>query len=156
MKKALYSLIVLCGFVLCGCSNGKSSQNNVILSREFLNSNWERFDFVTNTISIDKETCFDLAMDISFTEQYPYKDFTMVFTVFDSEGTPYRSKEYKFKLKDLDGNWNSEKAGDCYTYSLPINNELWLTEPGAYTFQVEYRMPITPIVGVKTLKLYKK
>jgi hypothetical protein len=78
----------------------------------------------------------------------------LVFTVFTSDNTPYRSKGYKFRLKDSQGNWNSELVNGCYTFELPINKALQLTESGTYRFQIEQTMPVTPIVGVKELTLF--
>ena len=153
MKRALFFIVLICGVALCGCNNSKTSQKGVIMSRSFLDCLWERFDFVTADIEIDKETTFNLSMDISFTEVYRYQDFTMVFTVFDANDNPYRSKEYKFKLKDKDGNWNIEKKDDAYTFNFPINSELLLSDAGMYKFQIEYRMPITPLEGVKEVKI---
>lgn len=134
------------------CSNHKSADKQII-NRSFFNTAWERFDYVNNSIDIEKETTYDLAMDISFTDDYAYDYFSMVFTVFDSYGIPYRSKAYKFNLKDKEGNWKAEKKDDCYTFNLPINQALQITDPGTYRFQIENRMPITPLVGVRQLTL---
>ena len=65
------------------------------------------------------------------------------------------AKGYKFKLKDADDHWNCEKADGCYTFVLPINKALQITEAGQYTFQIENKMPITPLVGVKELTLLR-
>ena len=153
--KHIKLLSLVFGFLfLCSCNGGSTKTNRTILSRDFMDDIWERFDFVTNDIEIEKETTYDLSMSISFTEAYGHKDFSMVFSVFDTYGNPYRCKAYKFALKDTDGNWKSELIDGCYTFELPINNALTLTDPGKYTFQIESRMPITPLEGVRSLKLY--
>ena len=154
MKHIKFLSFVLGVFLLCSCNSGSTKTGCTILSREFMNDNWERFDFVTNDIEIEKETTYDLSMDICFTDAYRYNDFSMVFSVLDAYGNPYRCKAYKFSLKDADGNWNSELIDGCYTFKLPINNALTLTDPGKYTFHIESRMPITPLEGVRSLKLY--
>ena len=154
MKHIRFLSFVVFAIMLCSCGGNSTKKCNDILSRTFTDDTWERFDFVTNDIEIEKETTYDLSMDISFTETYRYNDFSMVFSVFDADGNPYRSKPYKFALKDSQGNWNSELVDGCYTFNLPINNALMLTDPGKYKFQIEYRMPITPIEGVRSLKLY--
>lgn len=154
MKHIKLLSFVLVILYLCSCNSSQKKAGDEILYRNFPNDIWERFDFVTNSIEIKEETTYNLSMDITFTEVYKYDEFTMVFTVFDSYGNPYRSKTYKFPLKNPDGNWNSELSDGCYTFNLPINNTLTLTDPGKYTFQIEYRMPITPIEGVRKLRLY--
>ena len=143
--------MIMC-FALLACQ--RHGDDTALLHRSFYNETWERFDFVTNDIVIKEETCYDLSMEISFTDAYPYDDFSMVFSVFDAEGTPYRSRGYKFKIKDAEGNWNAQKADGCYTFELPINKEFLISEPGTYRFQIEYRMPKTPMVGVKELSLF--
>ena len=71
----------------------------------------------------------------------------------NSEGNPYRARAYKFNLKDDEGRWNSEMKDGCYTFELPINKQLQITDAGKYQFKIEQRMPITPLVGVKELTL---
>ena len=152
MKKiVLIGCLILCFF---GCS--QQEKNTALLHREFFDTMWERFDYVKDSIDIKSETSFDLSLKIAFTDDYTYNDFSMVFTVFTGDGQPYRSKGYKFNLKDKEGNWNVEKKEGCYTFVLPINKDLRIVDAGTYTFQIENRMPITPLVGVKELTLYKK
>ena len=149
MKKIV--LIVGCLLCLFGCM--QKEENKVVLHREFYETLWERFDYVQDSIDVKAETTYDLSLKIAFTDDYSYKDFSMVFTVFSSDGDPYRSKTYKFNLKDDEGNWNVEKVDGCHTFVLPINKSLRISEVGTYLFQIENRMPITPLVGVKELTL---
>lgn len=151
MRKLSFFIVLTLLVGFCACNSKES--NKLIIQRDFYQTVWERFDYVQNTINIEKETTFDLSMDISFTNDYPYNDFSMVFSVFDSFGNPYRSKEYKFNLKDEEGHWKSQLKDGCYTFNLPINKALQISEAGTYRFQIEYHMPITPIVGVKQLTL---
>lgn len=151
MRRLFYFIILSCLVGFTACNHKEASK--AIIHRDFYQTVWERFDYVKNTIDIKEETTFDLSLDISFTDDYPYNDFSMVFTVFDSYGNPYRSKAYKFNLKDNEGNWKSQLKDGCYSFNLPINKALQITEAGSYLFQIEYRMPITPIVGVKQLTL---
>ena len=151
MKKCAIILILAC-LCLMGC--GSKENNAEVMHRVFFDATWERFDYVRNEIEIKEQTSFDLSMKISFTEDYPYNDFSMVFTVFTSDDQPYRSKGYKFNLKDAEGHWNSQLADGCYTFNLPINKNLMITDPGVYCFQIENHMPITPLMGVKELILY--
>ena len=146
------AIILGCCLCLFGCSHREKS-DKALMQREFYQALWERFDYVRATVEIDKETTFDLTLKIAFTDDYAFDDFSMVFTVFDSEGDPYRSKGYKFNLKDADGQWNCEKKDGCYTFVFPINKALRIADKGTYTFQVENRMPKTPLEGVKEMAL---
>lgn len=142
-------------FAFCLCIGGCRQQENnkALLQRDFYNTIWERFDYVSDTIVINSAKEFNLDMKISFTEDYPYNDFSMVFTVFDQNDNPYRAKGYKFNLKDEEGHWNVDKTDDCYTFVFPINKRLEINDPGKYRFVIEQKMPITPLVGVKNLVL---
>ena len=85
------ALVFGCLFLaFCGCR--QQAEKNVLLQRSFYNNNWERFDFVKNTIDVKEKTSYDLNLRISFTEDYPYNDFSMIFTVFDAYADPYRAK----------------------------------------------------------------
>lgn len=154
MKRIHIFILVISTLLFCNCNGINSKKDSAILSRTFLNDSWERFDYITTDIEIDAETTYDLSLDISFTDAYRYKDFSMVFSIFDANGNPYRSKAYTFNLKDDEGIWKSELIDGCYTFNLPVNKALTLTDLGKYTFQIEYRMPITPLEGVRNLKLY--
>lgn len=151
MKRHVIIAILLCAF-FCGCR--QQEKNAELIHRDFYETLWERFDYVRNDVEIKEATTYDLGLRISFTDKYAYDNISLVFTIFDSKGTPYRSRGYKFDLKDAEGQWKSELKDGCYTFELPINKSLQITEPGIYRFQIEYRMPITPILGVKSLSLY--
>lgn len=150
MKKCFVIAIAFC-FILCGCRH--EEKNSELLHRDFYETIWERFDYIYNDVEIKEATTFNLGLRINFTEKYAYDDISLVFTIFDANGTPYRSKGYKFSLKDADGQWKSQLTDGCYTFELPINKSLQINEPGTYRFQIEYRMPITPLVGIKELTL---
>ena len=134
-----------------GC--GQQVNNKELLQRSFYETVWESFDYVTKDVDITKATTYNLSLRISFTDDYPYNDISMIFTVFDEHENPYRAKGYKFNLKDEEGHWNVEKVDGCYTFTLPINKQLMITDPGKYQFRLEQKMPITPVVGVKELAI---
>lgn len=147
-----YRILAL-ALLLCLFGCGAQTNNKEILQRSFYGTIWERFDYVTTEVDITKPTTYDLSLRISFTDDYPYNDIQMVFTVFDKQENPYRAKAYKFTLKDDEGNWNVEKKDGCYTFTLPINKQLMISDAGKYQFRLEQKMPITPVVGVKELVL---
>lgn len=150
MKRITLVFLVLCCGLL-GC--GRQEKNRELIQRSFFNTVWERFDYVDKTIEITKPTTYNLSLKISFTEDYPYDYIDLVFVVFTSDGERYRGKEYIPKLKDADGNWSAELVDGCYTFDIPINKDLQISDPGTYRFHLEQKMPITPIVGVKEITL---
>lgn len=154
MKRIVFGIMLLCTcLTFNACTFSK--RNNILIEREFLNGFWERFDFVYSDIEVKSATSYDLTLDIYFTEEYEYDHFAMDFVVFDENGDPYRARTYDFGLKDENG-WKSEQKDGLYHFSLPINKELLLSDPGTYRMQIENRMPITPVVGVRKLTLSTK
>lgn len=146
--KGYHILVLFISLCLFGCG-GQADSNKELLQRSFYETVWERFDYVTADVNITKVTTYDLTLRISFTDDYPYNDISLIFTVFDEKENPYRAKGYKFNLKDEEGHWNVEKVDGCYTYTLPINKQLMISDPGKYQFRLEQKMPITPVIGVK-------
>ena len=137
---------------MCACQS--KDDNGEVLHRDFYETIWERFDYVYNKIEVKEATTFDLGLSISFTDAYVFDYISLVFTVFDAGGTPYRTRGYKFSVKDAEGQWKSQLIDGCYTFDLPINKALQINDPGSYRFQIENRMPKTPLTGVKSMTLY--
>lgn len=151
MKKFVLVLSLI-GLVAC-----HSNRNgNVLISREFPTLSWERFDFLEETVELKKPVSYDLVLSTTFTPEYPFDYFEIAFTVFDDHDHPLRGKNYQFKVKDRDGVWKSELVENEYHFTFPINSAMTLNEPGKYKFQIENRMPITPLLGIKKIQLIDK
>ena len=154
MKRFLLVLGLIGAIGFNACHSNKDG--NVLVSRVFPTSSWERFDFVEKVVELKKTTTYDLVLNATFGPDYPFDYFAMAFAVFDDEDNPLRAKNYQFSLKDRDGTWKSELTEGVYHFTFPINNELTLNEPGKYKFQIENRMPITPLLDIKEISLIDK
>lgn len=153
MKRVAFIVLALC-LSFCGCK--QKENNKELIQRSFYNTVWERFDYVGTDVEVKEATTYDLSLRISFTEDYAYDYINLVFAVFTNDGERYRAKAYKTKLKDNDGQWSSQLVDGCYTFTLPLNKDLLISDPGVYHFQIEQKMPITPLVGVKEMTLLNK
>lgn len=150
------SLLVLGITLVIGVwSCGTNSRDKALLHREFPTMSWERFDFLKDNIEIKKATTYDLVLTVAFDPSYAYDHLSVVFTVFDAYDNPFRTKAYQFRLKEKDGSWKSTLVDGCYHFTFPINNELTINDPGIYCFQLESRMPITPLLGIKEISVIK-
>lgn len=154
MKKVLLPFTLLLLMVMASCRSG--SDNNVLLSRTFTTSGWERFDFIKREVTLKQPASYNLTMEAVFAPSYPYDELTVVFSVIDADENPLRAKSYRFRLKDAEGQWKSDLKDGCYTFLLPINSDLTLDGPGTYLFQLESRMPITPLEGIKKISILNK
>ena len=147
-------ILLIIGMILLGLSSCNSNKKeNVLLSRTFPTSNWERFDFVKSEIDLKKPVTYDLVLNVTFDPSYAPSYLSVVFTIFDDNDNPFRTKGYKFNLKEKDGSWKSTRTDAGYHFSFPINSELTINEPGKYTFQLENRMPITPLSGINSVEI---
>lgn len=155
MKKRflpILGMLLLLGLVSCH----QAQKDNALISRNFPTASWERFDFVERTVTLDKPVSYDLELEATFDDTYPFDYFSVVFTVFDDADRPLRSRNYRFNLKNRDGAWKSEPENGLYHFLFPINNDLSLNEPGTYKFQIENHMPITPLVGIHQISIIDK
>lgn len=145
----IFILLALSTLVSCGVA----TKSNVILSQTFDASGWEKFSPVSSEVVVSKPVTYNLSLKVKFAESYANQDFNVVFTVFDSGDTPVRAKAYSFRIKDNDGAWRAEPKDGCYEFDFPINKNLSITDPDNYRFQIDSRMPITPLMGVMKLEL---
>ena len=153
--KRLFVFLVFVGLVgFSACHSNR--KGNVLVSRTFPTSSWERFDFVERDLEVKKSVSYDLVLTATFAPEYPFDYFEMCFTVFDEEDHPLRAKNYRFPIKDRNGSWKSELSENGYCFTFPVNNDLTLNEPGKYKIQIENRMPITPLLGIKEISLVEK
>lgn len=151
--KRLSLLVLGITLVIGFWSCGTNERNKALLHRNFPTMNWERFDFVKEKIEIKKATSYDLVLTAVFDPEYAYNDLSVVFTIFDAYDNPFRTKAYQFRLKDKDGVWKSTLVDGSYHFTFPINSNLTINEPGTYCFQLENRMPITPLYGIKEISI---
>lgn len=151
MKRLLLVFGLICVAGLYSCSIGDKDKH--LLVRSFPTLSWERFDYVENKIEIQKPNTYNLILNASFDPSYTYDYFSVVFSVFDGKGDLIRSRNYKFRLKEKDGSWKSTLTEGAYHFTFPINSELTINDPGVYLFQLENRMPTTPLYGIKEISI---
>ena len=152
MKKFLNIFILLIFTALAFVSCHKK-QNGDIISYEFKAEQWGRFDYLESDFNVVKAPMMaDLVMDIEVSDMYPDNDFVIVLSINAPDGGR-RAREFKFKLKDADGNFKSQKLNGYYHFSLPLINEMSFSEVGNYHFKIENKYPKEPLCGIKSLNV---
>lgn len=161
MKNRLGILIALIMMILSIVSCSEKQDENVI-SQEFQGEIWNRFDYLYADFDVKKAPMTaDLVMDIEVSEVfpniYPYRDndfgmFTFVMTINNPDESR-RTREYKFNLKDADGNFKSEKVDGYYHFELPLINDMSFNEEGIYRFKIENKYSKDPLYGIKSLNI---
>ena len=149
-------IVLMLGLVSCG-----PKQDSLVLSRDFQGEIWNRFDYLEASFNVVKAPMTaDLVMELCVSEVYPniyphHTDdgsFTFVMVIDGPDGSS-RSREYKFHLKDRDGNFKSESVGGYYHFDLPLINEMSFWEKGEYSFYIENKYPKDPLYGIKSLNI---
>ena len=157
--RIISGILLLLSLFFSSCS---SKQDNIVIFREFKNLEWERFEYLQGDFNVEKPSQkYDIIMEVSVNENYPnvyethQSDCPLLFnlTIKNPEGEGARSRDYRFMLKDKDGNWKADKKNDCYVFRLPIIGEMSFSEKGIYTFKVENKYPKDPLYGIKSVTL---
>lgn len=157
--RRLLRVLALSLLILSSCSK---HQDKIVIFKEFQNNEWSRFDYLHGNLNIKNAPVkYDVIMEIVVNDDYPnlyenhQKDSSFPFnlTIKNPDNNGSRSKDYKFTLKDEDGNWKSDKKNGCYTYRLPIINEMSFSEDGDYEFKIENKYTKDPMYGIKSLTL---
>jgi gliding motility-associated lipoprotein GldH len=160
MKRiGIITALALIMTTLCLVSCTKK-QNDVVISVDFDKEMWRRFDYLNATYNVKKAPMTaDLVLFVtvseSFPDIYPYQDdgsLTMTMTIDSPDGSR-RSREYKFRLKDSEGNFKSEMVDGYYNYELPLISEMSFREAGDYVFKIENKYSKDPLFGIKRLSI---
>lgn len=159
MKNRFYIFIalIITMLVLNSCSK---KQENLVLSRDFEGEIWGRFDYLEANFDVVKAPMTaDLVMEIYVTDVYPniypYEhdgSFVIAMTITSPDGGT-RSRDYKFRLKNANGDFKSEKVDGCYKFELPLINGMSFNEKGGYAFKVENKYNKEPLYGIKRLSI---
>ena len=161
IKGRFLGFIALIIFALSLVSCTEKQDGNV-LSRDFQGETWGRFDYLEATYNVVKAPMTaDLVMDIDISDVYPsiypYHGsendmFVIVLSIEAPDGSS-RAREYKFRLKDREGNFKSEKTDGYYHFELPLINGMSFHEKGEYHFLVENKYSKDPLYGIKSLNI---
>lgn len=151
-------ILLLFTLLFSSCSN---KSDNIVIFKEFNNQEWERFEYLQGDFHVNKASKYDIIMEVLVNDNYPnvyethQSDCPLLFnlTIKNPNDNGKRSKDYRFMLKDKDGNWKADKKNGCYVFKLPIMGEISLSEKGTYNFKLENKYPKDPLQGIKSVTL---
>ena len=141
-------------------SSCNKKQEQIVISKNFTNEEWGRFEYLNGEISIKNAPAkYYIVMDVELNEIFPNayenhrSDCSLKFnmTIKNPNGNGARSRDYSYNFKDKEGNWKANKKDGYYTFRLPIINEMTLGEEGVYQFKIENKYPKDPLQGIKSL-----
>lgn len=148
-------------FLVIFISSCSKKSDNIVISNNFQNEEWPRFEYLNGEMKIDKAPVkYDVIMEVAVSDAYPniynvQDDCSLLFnlTIKNPEDSGSRSRDYRFTLKDKDGNWKADKVDGYYVFRLPIISEMTFSEKGLYNFKLENKYPKDPLYGIKSLSL---
>lgn len=150
--------VIIIALCVVSCAD---KQDDLVLSKDFVDEKWERFDFLTAEYNLLKapatvDVIMELAVSDDFPNVYPFykndKDMLFCMLVEFPDGN-IRVRNYKYSLKDRDGNWKSEKVDGYYHFSFLLMNELNISEPGICKFSIENKYSKDPLCGIKNMTI---
>lgn len=149
-------------FILLALISCTKNHDSIVISKYFNNQEWGRFEYLEGVFDVNNVSHkYDVVMEVMLDDSYPnpyemhQNDCHLLFnlTIKNPDGNGARSKDYKFALKDKDGNWKAEKENGYYVYKLPVIGEMTFGDKGAYAFKLENKYPKDPLYGIKSLTL---
>jgi gliding motility-associated lipoprotein GldH len=135
MKKI--SLLIFTLLTLSACNSGKVFERYEDMS----GTKWSRENVVTFEVNIeDIGTPYNVDLAIRHTSYYVWADLMVNLTSVYPSGEE-RTKDYDFFLRNSDGSFKAEGAGDLWDITFPLLSEVTFPEKGKYIFKVQNIMP---------------
>lgn len=147
---------IIMGFVSCS-----DRQDTLVMSKDFAEEKWGRFDLLKVDYNLLKApTTVDVIMELTVSEDFPnvypfYKnDRDLIFCMLvEFPDGSHRVRDYKYPLKDRDGNWKSEKIDGYYHFKFMLISELNISESGICKFTIENKYSKDPLYGIKNMTI---
>jgi gliding motility-associated lipoprotein GldH len=135
MKKIC--LLFLALLTLSACNSGKVFERY----EDLAGAKWSRENIVTFEVNIeDTATPYNIDLAIRHTSYYVWADLMVNLTSVYPSGEE-RTKDYDFFLRNSDGSFKAEGAGDLWDITFPLLAEVTFPEKGKYIFKVQNIMP---------------
>lgn len=143
MKKNGFILFVGI-FIIAACSKGKIFEQR----QEFPNYTWNRLKPLIFEIPInDIKSEYNVHFTCRHITQYPYDDLKTNLTIYSPEGEE-RTTVHTFKVKDAEGKFLGEGAGDLWDLKLLVKENMSFNKAGTYKFQIDNLMDYYDVVGL--------
>ncbi len=143
MRKLSFFLLISV-LVFTSCNN-----NSVFEQRQkFENYTWNRLKplmFEFNIENTDQE--YNVFFTLRHITQYPYDDLKTNLTITSPSGEE-RTTVHTFKIKDSEGKFLGDGAGDLWDLKLPVKENMSFNEKGKYRFQIDNLMDYYDVVGL--------
>jgi len=134
---------------LSSCNKGKIYEKR----QQFDNYTWNRFKPLFFEVEVkDIQSEYNVYLTLRHITQYPYDDLKINLTVF-SPANEQRTTMHTFLIKDTNGKFLGEGAGDLWDLKLLVKGKYYFNKEGTYKFQIDNLMDYFDIVGLMDLGL---
>jgi gliding motility-associated lipoprotein GldH len=135
MKKII--LFVICPIFLVACNSNKIFENY----KDIDNNKWSRDNIVTFDVDVeDTSVPYDVDLAIRHSSYYVWADIMINLTTIYPSGEE-RTKDHDLMLRNKDGSFKAEGAGDLWDITFPLLSGANFAEKGKYQFKVQNIMP---------------
>ena len=150
MRRIFMLLTMVVG--LTACDSGKVFQSY----EDMPNNRWPRDRIVSFAVNIEDTTAkYDVELAIRHSTYYAYANLLVNVTSIYPTGEE-RTKDYDFLLKNTDGSFKAEGAGDLWDITLPLMEAVQFPKSGKYIFNINNIMPLPETADIMQVGLVVK
>lgn len=144
MKIRALILIGLFATIFLSCDRGKIFEEH----RKVPNITWDRFQTFKFDVPIEKQgTPYDLVFALRHHTDIPYDEIGINFTM-STPGGETRSRDYKIKIRDREGNLLGDGLGELWDLEIPLKEAYVFKKQGTCHIEIANRMTRLKTVGV--------
>lgn len=149
MKKVLLSLIVIVFVLFQSCSKNKVYEKYIKIE----NHKWKRDNIITFDVEIkDTFSKYDIVLAIRHTTYYAFANIKVNVTMISPDKN-LRTKDFNIFLRNNDGSFKGDGAGDLWDITYPVFTDISIEKPGTYVFEVQNIMPLFELPDIMDVGL---
>jgi gliding motility-associated lipoprotein GldH len=143
MKKTIVLLLLL-STILTSCSKDKVFEKYIKIE----NNKWKRDNIITFNVDIkDAKPNYDITLALRHTPYYSFANIKVNVTLTFPSGD-IRTRDFNIFLRNPDGSFKGDVAGDLWDINYPVFNEITFPDPGIYKIEVQNIMPIVELPDI--------
>lgn len=148
MKKTIFLCAIIVA-LLTSCSKNKVFEKYIRIE----NYKWKRDKLVTFDVDIkDVKTNYDVTLALRHTTYYAFANIRVNVTI-TYPGGDIRTKDYNIFVRNTDGSFKGDGAGDLWDITYPVFTDITFSETGIYKFEVQNVMPLTELPDIMDVGL---
>ena len=130
------------------------TKNNVYeKNQDVVNNKWSWNDKKAFQVNItDTTTMYNLYVNVRHAGTYMYSNLWVKIHTRFPDGSSF-DKRVELPLADKDGKWYGEGISDIYDVQVSLQQNMYFSKQGTYTFELEQNMRQNPLPGIMSMGL---